>query len=209
MEAQISSPSATAGVLGPLRGVAGTGESEFVAAAARDRTGGSESGADQLDVHSESHRRRPRLAAADRGDAAGALPAGLVDAAVPDDARSQSDRQHQEIRDHVRVIAGLQHALSQSSRPADAVANVRQTADEVLRSALHGRDHSRQQQAQTRPKAEEGRHLPFNLQELRHDIAGHAWSRGEEAVTPGQAGSAGPRVAPGALSAHGRSEPDQ
>lgn len=84
MEAQVSSSGATAGILGPLRGVVGPGKSEFVTAANRHRTGGTQPGTDELDVHPKSHRRHPRLATADRGDAAGALPARRVGAPMSD-----------------------------------------------------------------------------------------------------------------------------
>lgn len=184
MEAQIPPSGATAGVPGSLRGVPGAGKSEFVAAA-RDRASGIQPGTDELDVHPESRRRRSRLAAANRGDAAGALSADRAAATVPNDPRAQPTHRHQEIRHHVRVFAGLQHDLSQPSSCSDAAADVQQAPHEIFRSAVHGRDHPRQQQAQTRPEAEEGRHMPFDLQELRHDITGHARTRGEKTVAPG------------------------
>jgi len=198
MEAEIPSPGLATGVPGPLRGVAGSRKSKLIAAA-RDRAGGIErtesAGTEQLDLHSESHRRCPRLVATDRGGAAGALPRGAADrpvVSISDDFGPQrSSDQHQKIGHHVRVLAGLSQraadlSVGRPAYPADAVvADVEQTTDEVLRSPLHGRDHSRQQQTETRPKAEEGRYLPLDLQELRHDPAGHTGSRGEETVTPG------------------------
>jgi len=110
MEAEIPSPGLATGVPGPLRGITGSRESKFIAAA-RDRAGGierAESSTDQLDVHSESHRRCPRLAAKDRGGAAGALP-GATDPvlSISDDFRPQSSDQQQEIRHYVRVLAGV------------------------------------------------------------------------------------------------------
>lgn len=77
MEAQVPPPSVASGVFGPLRGVPRPGGSELVA----DPTDGaddSQPSANQLHLDAKPHSRRARLVAADRGDAARALPSDLV-----------------------------------------------------------------------------------------------------------------------------------
>lgn len=77
MEAQVPPPSVASGVSGPLRGVPRPGGSELVA----DPTDGaddSQPSANQLHLDAKPHSRRARLVAADRGDAARALPSDLV-----------------------------------------------------------------------------------------------------------------------------------
>jgi len=74
METQIPSPSITTGIFGSLRSITGPRKSEFVAATDH-RANGIQSSADELNVYPKSRRRRSWLAAANCGDAAGALSA--------------------------------------------------------------------------------------------------------------------------------------
>ena len=77
MEAEISSPSASPGVPGPLRGVLGPGGAQFITHAF-DGANHPQSSSDQLHFNPESNSRRAWLASADRSDATGALPADLA-----------------------------------------------------------------------------------------------------------------------------------
>lgn len=106
MEAEVPPPSAAAGVPGPLRGVAGSRGSEFIADAS-DGANDPQPCSDQLHLDAKSDSRRARVAAADRGDAAGAVSSDLL-GAVLDDELEPAVRL-QEVGDHVHLFPYAEH----------------------------------------------------------------------------------------------------
>ena len=106
MEAQVSSPGAAPGVPWPLRGVPCSRGFKLIADAANG-TDDSEPGANQLHLDAESHRRRARLAAADRRDATRAVSADLVVAMLA--RKFVPSVGLQEVRDHVHLHARVEH----------------------------------------------------------------------------------------------------
>lgn len=200
MEAQVPPSSVATGVSGPLRGIPRPGGTELVADPSDGADGGQPS-ANQLHLDAKPHSRRARLVAADRGDAAGALPSDPVRPVLDHGAQQRAAESSvglEEIRHHVHLLSRPQQhhnhhrpppQQSQSTAATIPFASVpSQAAHEILGSPLHGRDHVGQQQAEAGEEAEEGGYLPLDIQELRDHIARNPWPRGEKALPEGGEG---------------------